>query len=92
MKRNLKVGMKYKIIENAIKPQNNGVVRVIEKIQSNGVKASGVRLYWQKARNMRFNNDNTIDFLLGEEMKDDWLIEQQANEGKDYWLKIEIIG
>lgn len=91
VKKYLKVGMKYRIIENAIKPQNSNNIRVVEKVQTNSIKGSGVWLEWQKARNTRINEDNTIDFLLGEEMKDEWLIDQQKKENKDYWLKIEIL-
>lgn len=91
IKKNIRKGMKFKIIEHAINHQSINKVREIEKVQSNGIKASGVWLYWQKAKNMRFNNDNTIDFLLGEEVKNKWLIEKQAKEGKDYWLKIRFI-
>lgn len=98
LKKTLDVGMQYKILENAFKPYNNGLVREISKVQSNGVNAwdnrdhkSGTFLFWQKAKNMRFNEDGTIDFLLGEEMNDLWLIDQQAKENKDYWLKIKVI-
>lgn len=96
LKKSLKNGVQYTIVENAIKPQNNGSLRTITKVQSNAVKAyvgndtnSEIWLYWQKAKEMRFNGDGTIDFLLGSEMKDEWLIEQQAKEGKDYWLKVK---
>ncbi|QST02540.1 hypothetical protein IMZ31_24125 (plasmid) [Pontibacillus sp. ALD_SL1] len=74
-----------KIVENALKPYHNGEVRTVVKVQSNSVKTekedqSESWLDWQKARNMRFNQDGTIDFLLGEEMKDQWLIEQQSSQ------------
>lgn len=95
LKKYLEIGLQLQIVENAIKPYHNGELRTITKVQSNSVKTkkednSESWLEWQRARNMRFNADGSIDFLLGEEMRDEWLIEQQSNEGKDYWLKIKI--
>jgi len=96
LKKSLVIGSHLQIVENAIKPYHNGEIREIVKIQTNNVKTkkpddSMIWLDWQKAKNMRFNKDNSIDFLVGEEMRDEWLIEQQKREGKDYWLKIKII-
>lgn len=97
LKKTLICGSQYQIVENAFKQYNNGIVRKVTQVQSTNIKGvSGeanteTYLYWQKAKNMRFNQDGTIDFLLGEEMSDEWLIKQQVEQGKDYWLKIKVI-
>ncbi len=91
LKKYLKKGMQYEVVENAIKPQNSGAIRTIKKVHTNSIEGDGVWLYWQKAKDTRINEDGTIDFLMNSEIVDKWTIEQQTKENKDYWLKLKII-
>lgn len=96
MKKWAMVGSKIEIVENAIIPENNNELRTIEKVQTNAwktIKPSGKEswLTFQKARNLRFNDDNTVEFLVGEEMSNKRMIEEMEKGGKDYWLKIKLI-
>lgn len=95
LKRKLQVGSEYQLVENALKPERNGEIRTITRVQTNSIihENNGKEWFldWQKAKNMRFNDDNTIEFLTGEKVRDKWLIDEQAKSGKDYWLKIKVL-
>lgn len=94
-KRWIKIGKEFIIIENAIKPYHDGSKRVV--VDKNGssicTRNEGDDIVWiryQKANDMRFNQDNTVDFLLLEDY-DDWLKEERKESGKDFWLKLKLI-
>lgn len=96
MKKWAKIGGNVIVLENAIKTYHENSPRKIKVIQTNGwqtEKVNGERfwIYFQRAKNMRFNDDNTVDFILGEQVNDDWVIKQQREQGKDYWLKLKLV-
>lgn len=95
LKRYMQVGTRYQMVENVLKPETNGEIRIVNKVQTNAISAlrngGDYWLYWQKAKNMRFNSDNTVDFLFGETVNDSWARKEQESQGKDYWLKIKLL-
>lgn len=96
LKKGIKVGDKLEIMYNAYKDCNIGSKRTVSKVQTNAVnteKTDGGHswIYFQKAKEMRFNEDNTIDFLASTEIsRNGWLSEVLEKENKDYWLKIKL--
>lgn len=96
LKKWARVGSEIELIENVLKPQNEKELRVIEIVQTNGFKTrrpcgNESWIKFQKASKMRFNEDNTIDFIFGEQVNDKWVKEILDKQGKDYWLKMKLI-
>lgn len=75
----LQKGNKIQFVENTIKPEMaNGQIREVNKVQTNSfttlVNGKDSWLDFPKAKEIKFNEDQTIDFL--------------DKQGK-YWLKIK---
>ena len=74
LKKRISIGSKFEVIQHTIRPELNGEIRTVSKVQSNGFYAKnslndslnngkGRWTGYNKAVNWKFNNDETIDYL-----------------------------
>lgn len=108
IKREIKVGDKIRVI-NKLKDVDE--VRNVTEVRKNGISTyspttrnldglgSNVKLKWQRARDTRVNDDDTIDFLLEKDSDKNipWKVmshhthPEQYGIDTDYWLRIELL-
>lgn len=75
LKKTIKVGTKIIKIKSRASFKNIGNIRVVNKVQTNGIYIDGLWLEYQKANDYEFYGNNEFSvYFSGEQHIDDYLI------------------